>query len=35
MSNEERLDVLLVINELLAEVEETEEEVIEEEDNHE
>jgi hypothetical protein len=35
MSNEERLDVLLEINELLAEVEETEEEVIEEEDNHE
>ena len=35
MSNEERLDVLLEINELLAEVEETDEEVIEEEDNHE
>lgn len=35
MSNEEKLDVLLEINELLAEVEETEEEVIEEEDNHE
>lgn len=35
MSNEERLDVLLEINELLAEVEETEEDVIEEEDNHE
>lgn len=35
MSNEERLDVLLEINELLAEVEETEEEEIEEEDNHE
>ena len=35
MSNEERFDVLLEINELLAEVEETEEEVIEGEDNHE